>query len=411
MLKPVTAMLCVCATTMAEAQSPNLSGSQINDLVAGTTVEIDTPIGTKLPVYYARDGRLAGEARSLASYLGAVFDTGRWWVTSDQLCHKWNRWFNAEPQCMQLSKEGRIVRWRNQDGKSGTATIAVPANLQAAAILPRLQPDRLKQNATPEMLRTGASAPEEQSGETAPDAGLPPQQIAKETVVQAPPAEAPPAYDLAAPEKSLPPQHQTEPKRAAQPKFKVANVRSDDVLNVRSGPSADFDVVGELSPGSSGIAIISACRSKWCPVRHHSTSGWVNSAYLAPEEPSPTSLPNSSHDGPVDAIAAPAVRDSPEAPRTCLTAAAHALLNRIEQRFGPVKVMSTCRPGAFIAGSGRPSRHASGNAVDFNAGSRKAAIIEWLIANHRGGTMTYPGMDHIHVDIGPHFVSIASQQP
>jgi hypothetical protein len=47
--------------------------------------------------------------------------------------------------------------------------------------------------------------------------------------------------------------------------------------------------------------------------------------------------------------------------------------------------------------------------VDFLAGSRKTAIVEWLIANHRdGGTMTYAGIDHVHVDIGPHFVSIAN---
>ena len=71
-------------------------------------------------------------------------------------------------------------------------------------------------------------------------------------------------------------------------------------------------------------------------------------------------------------------------------------------------MVSTCRPGAFIAGTGRLSRHASGNAVDFKAGARKAAILEWLIANHRsGGIMTYAGMDHIHVDIGPRFVSLA----
>ena len=74
-------------------------------------------------------------------------------------------------------------------------------------------------------------------------------------------------------------------------------------------------------------------------------------------------------------------------------------------------MVSTCRPGATIAGSGRPSRHASGNAVDFDAGSRKSAIVEWLIANHHdGGTMTYADMSHIHIDIGPHFVSIAGGQ-
>ena len=86
----------------------------------------------------------------------------------------------------------------------------------------------------------------------------------------------------------------------------------------------------------------------------------------------------------------------------------HAVLDKIEARFGPVKVISTCRPGARIAGSGRISRHASGNAVDFEAGSRKGAIINWLVANHKtGGTMTYPDMSHIHIDIGQHFVSLA----
>ena len=103
--------------------------------------------------------------------------------------------------------------------------------------------------------------------------------------------------------------------------------------------------------------------------------------------------------------------DSSDAPRGCLTGAARALLGRIESRFGRVSVISTCRPGATIAGSGRPSRHASGNAVDFDAGGRKSQIVSWLIANHKsGGTMTYPTMNHIHVDIGPHFVSLAGHR-
>lgn len=102
------------------------------------------------------------------------------------------------------------------------------------------------------------------------------------------------------------------------------------------------------------------------------------------------------------------VKDDPEAPRKCLKKGVHDLLDKIEVRFGPVRVISTCRPGATIAGSGRPSRHASGNAVDFEAGNRKGAIINWLVANHKtGGTMTYPDMSHIHIDIGQHFVSLS----
>jgi hypothetical protein len=95
--------------------------------------------------------------------------------------------------------------------------------------------------------------------------------------------------------------------------------------------------------------------------------------------------------------------------RKGLTPAALALLDRIETQFGPVKVISGYRPGARIAGSGRVSRHASGNAIDFEAGSRKGAIVNWLVANHKsGGTMTYAAMSHIHVDIGQHFVSLGS---
>jgi uncharacterized protein YcbK (DUF882 family) len=95
--------------------------------------------------------------------------------------------------------------------------------------------------------------------------------------------------------------------------------------------------------------------------------------------------------------------------RRGLTPAALALLDRIESEFGPVNVISGYRPGARIAGSGRISRHASGNAIDLEAGSRKGAIVKWLVANHQsGGTMTYASMSHIHVDIGQHFVSLGS---
>ena len=106
MLKPVIAATCLCAATVAEAESGRLSEHEITALVAGATVEIDTPLGTKLPIRYTVDGKISGQARDLASYLGAASDTGRWWVTSDQLCHKWNRWFDSEPQCMEAEEGG-----------------------------------------------------------------------------------------------------------------------------------------------------------------------------------------------------------------------------------------------------------------------------------------------------------------
>lgn len=94
----------------------------------------------------------------------------------------------------------------------------------------------------------------------------------------------------------------------------------------------------------------------------------------------------------------------------CLTAEARGLLGHIERRFGRVQVVSTCRPGAFIAGTRRPSLHRDGRAVDFEApAGQKEAVVAWLIENHKaGGTMTYKHYSHIHVDIGAHFVSLQS---
>jgi peptidase M15-like protein len=97
--------------------------------------------------------------------------------------------------------------------------------------------------------------------------------------------------------------------------------------------------------------------------------------------------------------------------RSCLTPDTRDLLNRVEAAFGPVQIVSTCRPGAVVAGTGHPSQHRYGRAVDFNAPpGKKAAVVQWLIANNpSGGTMTYASMGHIHMDTGPrHFVSLNS---
>ena len=58
------------------------------------------------------------------------------------------------------------------------------------------------------------------------------------------------------------------------------------------------------------------------------------------------------------------------------------------------------RPGAVIAGSGRPSQHRYGKAVDFmpNPGQR-GAMLAWLRSNANGAVITY-GSGHIHFDTG-----------
>jgi hypothetical protein len=88
------------------------------------------------------------------------------------------------------------------------------------------------------------------------------------------------------------------------------------------------------------------------------------------------------------------------ASRSCLTGETRALLSRFEARFGTVKVISTCRPGAVIAGSGRPSQHRYGKAVDFMPKpGQRAAMLAWLRSNANGAVITY-GTGHIHFDTG-----------
>jgi len=70
--------------------------------------------------------------------------------------------------------------------------------------------------------------------------------------------------------------------------FRVAGVDEDDILNVRSGPSAQYASVGGLPPEGRGVKIVGPCRDDWCPIKHGRLSGWVNRTFLAEESSGPT---------------------------------------------------------------------------------------------------------------------------
>lgn len=95
----------------------------LHRMVTGKTVHLDTPVGTVIPISYKDDGTMQGEAGSLASYLGARIDHGKWWVANGQLCQKWTIWFDRDQVCMKLKQSGRVVHWSADNGKSGTARI------------------------------------------------------------------------------------------------------------------------------------------------------------------------------------------------------------------------------------------------------------------------------------------------
>lgn len=91
----------------------------------------------------------------------------------------------------------------------------------------------------------------------------------------------------------------------------------------------------------------------------------------------------------------------------CLKPELQRLLETISSKFGPIKIVSTCRPGATIHGTNRPSLHRYGMAVDFTI-ALKAQVVSWLRANWHGGVMTYRYKNHIHVDTGRRFYAVGN---
>ena len=67
--------------------------------------------------------------------------------------------------------------------------------------------------------------------------------------------------------------------------FAVVNVRSNDELNVRSGPGVEHAVVGTIPCYGTGVAVFAGgqqvAESWWVPVEYQDVSGWANSGFLA----------------------------------------------------------------------------------------------------------------------------------
>jgi SH3-like domain-containing protein len=66
----------------------------------------------------------------------------------------------------------------------------------------------------------------------------------------------------------------------------VVNVRADDALNMRAGPSAQSAVVATKAFGECGIRVNEGCSGNWCPVEDGHAIGWMHRRYLAMVSPS-----------------------------------------------------------------------------------------------------------------------------
>lgn len=276
----------------AFAEPQPIAGHAIRETFAGSSIRLDTPLAATVPIHYAINGQVTGEAGNLSWVLGSATDTGRWWVEKDRLCHKWTTWFEAENQCLRLRQEGDRLFWVRDDGKTGTATFATrplqaPVQSQSYASIvpppaasPKVQVPPSKAG-LPVAPRAVAAPPPAIKPAPVQVASLPPAPAPKPQA--APPKRSPTASSPPIVTPSKPPA--TVSPVAVVPTFMVAGVEEDDVLYVRDGPSADHASIGALSPQAQGVKIQGTCQQEWCPVVHKSIKGWVNTYYLVAETP------------------------------------------------------------------------------------------------------------------------------
>jgi uncharacterized membrane protein len=67
--------------------------------------------------------------------------------------------------------------------------------------------------------------------------------------------------------------------------YDVSGVNAGDVLNVRTLPNADSDIIGELPPGAVSVEVVAWSRkSEWALVNAGDTAGWVSARFLEPSQ-------------------------------------------------------------------------------------------------------------------------------
>lgn len=325
-------------TSVAVAAEPmKLGADDLKQTFTGSRIELDTPLGTTIPIRFTGDGLMSGNAGSLASVLGAANDRGRWWVKGDRLCYKWFRWFDAEEQCLTIHMKDERMFWRRDDGKKGTATLVERAELVAeaekswsavekratvASIAPPAkrelktpvlkEPPRLavRPKSAAEQLDIPDEAPTDRglffvglglsralqsqfgvaSAEAAP-APRPPVKLAAKKATPAPVKKTVVAAALPQPEPKPSPYPYPEARDEAEPvppraapapvSFSVYGVADDDVLNMRSGPSDAYAIVGVIPPNASAVRMVGNCVALWCEIQFRNTRGWVHRYYLA----------------------------------------------------------------------------------------------------------------------------------
>ena len=120
-LAPALALCLIAAPAAAEA----LSGDKLKSFISGKRIYLAVPLGGEIPLNYRPGGTVdgTGEAAGLGRYMTPK-DRGRWWVSGNRLCQKWQQWYDGKTFCFTVTKlaDSRI-RWVRDDGRSGVARL------------------------------------------------------------------------------------------------------------------------------------------------------------------------------------------------------------------------------------------------------------------------------------------------
>lgn len=228
LLRPFILFSFLAAATGARAEPVPLSNDELKATVAGSIVEIDTPLGTTVPMRFGTDGLVSAEAGVLAPVLGSAKDRGRWWVEDDKLCTKWFRWFDAGVRCLTIAREGARIHWRKiDDGETGTGTL-VNWTEPKAKQKPEQKPAVVAKAALPVEKSKPASVPE--SEKRATRLAGPPREVPAEQAAPAPTSVSKP--------ETIPTSAPTEVARA--------DVSTSSIDSLDEGPTMRFGGAGLL---------------------------------------------------------------------------------------------------------------------------------------------------------------------
>lgn len=118
-------MIVTVSVAANAAETAVLAGDALRKAVSGKTVYLRTQ-GIELPISYRANGTMSGRLKAFVAALAggtSPTDSGKWWISKDQLCQRWSQWLDGKPYCYKLQRKGALVQWRRNDGRSGTLRI------------------------------------------------------------------------------------------------------------------------------------------------------------------------------------------------------------------------------------------------------------------------------------------------